>query len=208
MANPVASFGLRPWNHGNGGTPGRLNEYSLSTAYATSLFQGDLVKSSGTGVTGDGVGNIVIAAAGNQVLGVFWGVKYTATDGSFVFKKNWVASTAEKTGTVITALVFDDPNMLFVGQCVGTTVATDIGAWCDIDTSVAGSTTTGVSGQQLTTGQSTETTFKIRRLISARDGMPCRNAAGNPDFFAVGLNGLQIVQIIKHENNGIATTEV
>ena len=201
MANPNAPFGFRPWNQGSGGTPGRLNEYTLSTAYNTSLFDGDLVKT-------DGSGNLNIAAAGNQVVGVFHGVRYTASDGSFVFKKNWIASTPEKAGTVITALVYDDPQQLYVVQSVGSMTAADIGQFCDVDTSVAGSAATGTSGQQASATGGSETTFKIVDVIQARDGMPCRNAAGNPDFFASGTNALVVVRAVKHEHNGIAVTEV
>jgi len=201
MANADAPFGFRPWKHGSGGTGGRTNEYTLSTAYATSLFQGDLVKT-------DGSGNINIAAAGNQVIGVFAGVNYIAADGSVTFKKNWVASTAEQSGTVIKALVYDDPQQLFLVQSNGTMTAADIGLFCDVDTSAAGSATTGQSGQQTSTTASTETTFKIVDVIQARHGMPCRNAAGNQDVFAAGLNALVVVRAVKHENASIATTEV
>lgn len=201
MANPNAPFGFRPWNHGSGGTPGRLTEYTLSTAYNTALFQGDLVKT-------DGSGNINIAAAGNQVVGVFWGVKYVASDGSYVFKKNWVASTPEQSGSVIKALVFDDPQQLFVAQSVGSMTAADVGQFCDVDTSVSGNATTGQSAQQTSATGGSETTFKIVKVIAARDNLPCRNAAGNPDFYATGSNALVVVRAVKHENASVATAEV
>ena len=201
MANPNAPFGFRPWNHGSGGTPARLTEYTLSTAYNTALYDGDLVKT-------DGSGNLNIAAAGNQVVGVFHGVKYIASDGSVVFKKNWVASTAEQSGTTIKALVYDDPQQLFLAQSVGSMTAADVGQFCDVDTSTAGSALTGVSGQQTSATGGSETTFKIVKVIAARDGMPCRNAAGNPDFYATGTNALVVVRAVKHENASVATTEV
>src|SRR4051812_7421763 len=133
MANPDASFGFRPWKTGGGGIGGRLNTYTLASAYGTNLFYGDTVKTTGTGLGGKA--NIGISTSNtDQICGIFAGVKYTAADGSFVFKKNWVASTAEKTGTLIEALVWDDPAQLFVAQCDGTTVQTDIGAWCGVVT--------------------------------------------------------------------------
>ncbi len=209
MANPDAPFGFRPWTHGSGGTPGRLGEYTLSTAYNTSIFYGDLVKSGPAGITGDGASNIVVATGNtDQILGVFAGVKYTAADGSVVYKKNWTGSTAEKTGTVITALVYDDPDQLFIAQCDGTTVATDIGAWAGVVTTHAGDATTGYSRQEISTGQGSETTFKIVKLISARDQMPCRNAAGNQDVYQVGLNGLVVVKVLKHDMGAVASTEI
>jgi hypothetical protein len=201
MANPNASFGFRPWRHAAGGTPGRTREYILSTGYSTALYMGDLVKL-------DGSGNVNIAAAGDQVIGVFGGVNYIFTDGSVQYRRNWTASTTEKTGTLIRAIVYDDPMELFVVQSVGTTAAADIGAWVDVDTSVGGSSLTGISGQMISATGS-KATFRVYDVISAnRHAIPCRNAAGNPDLYDVGLNGLSVVKIMKHANLGIASTEV
>jgi hypothetical protein len=201
MANPDTPFGFRPYNHISGGVPGRLREYTLSTAYNTSLFKGDLVKT-------DGGGNLNIAAAGNQVVGVFWGVKYIAADGSVVHKNNWVASTAEKSGTTIVALVYDDPNMTFLVQSNGSMTAADIGQFCDVDTSATGDAATGWSRQQTSATGGSETTFKIVDVIGSRHKIPCRNAAGNQDFYATGTNALVVVKIMKHENGAVATAEV
>lgn len=205
MANPDASFGFRPYQ-AQSGTPGRVGKYSISSAYNTAIFQGDLVKLSGTGGYGRGFVNV---ATGNtdQITGSFAGCEYTATDGSVVRKNNWVASTATKSGTPIWAYVYDDPNQLFIAQCDGTTVVTDIGEFAGVVTTNAGNATTGISGQEVSTGQSSETTFKIVRLIDAADGMPCRNAAGNQDLYAVGANGLVVVKIMKHTNGSVATVE-
>lgn len=201
MANPNASFGFRPWRHGSGGTGGRLTEYPLSTAYNTNLFQGDLVLL-------DGSGNVNIAAADSQVVGVFWGVNYIASDGSVTFKRNWVASTAEQTGSIIKALVYDDPQQLFVAQSVGSMTAADIGQFCNVDTSVAGSALTGISGQMTSATGGSETTFKIVDVIGVRHQVPIRNAAGNQDVLTTGTNAQVVVRAIKHVHNGIATTEV
>lgn len=61
MANPNAPFSFRPW------ASARVHEYPLSTGYSMALYLGDLVKT-------DGSNNIVTAAAGDQVRGVFAGV--------------------------------------------------------------------------------------------------------------------------------------
>ena len=131
MANPNAPFSFRPWHHLSGGASARVHEYPLSTGYSTALYLGDLVKT-------DGSNNIVIAAAGDQVRGVFAGVKYIASDGSFVFKKNWVASTTEQSGSIIKALVWDDPNQAFLAQSVGSMTNADVGQFVNVDTSTAG----------------------------------------------------------------------
>jgi len=199
MANPDAPFGFRPYKHVSGGTGGRVNEYPISTAYNTSLFKGDLVNI-------DGSGNCVIAAAGGQAWGVFWGVKYIAADGSVTYKNSWTADTAEKSGTIIKALVMDDPNQLFLVQGNGSITRADIGTWVDIDTSASGDTSTGWSRQQIGAGGGD--TFSVVDVIDSRHQMPCRNAAGNQDFYTTGTNALAVVKIVKHGLSGIAVAEV
>jgi hypothetical protein len=201
MSNPNAPFGFRPYAHVSGGTPGRLREYTLSTAYNTALFKGDLVKT-------DGAGNLNIAAAGDQVVGVFWGVKYIASDGSVVHKNNWVASTSERAGTTILALVYDDPNMLFLAQSAGSMSGADIGQFCDVSTGTAGDATTGWSRQQTSATGGSESTFKIVDVIGARHQIPCRNVFGNQAFYITGTNALVVVKIAKHELGAIAVAEL
>jgi len=206
MANPDASFGFRPYQ-AQGGISGRVGKYSISSAYGTALFQGDTVKLSGTGGYGRGFVNISTTNT-DQIVGIFAGCEYVASDGSVVRKNNWVASTATKSGTPIWAYVYDDPNQLFIAQCDGTTVVTDIGTFCGVVTTNAGNATTGISGQEVSTGQGSETTMMIVRLIDAQDALPCRNAAGNQDVYAVGANGLVVVKIMKHQNGNVASAEV
>lgn len=201
MANPNAPFGFKPWRHVSGGTPGRLNEYTLPTAYNTALFKGDLVKTNGAGA-------LNIAAAGDQVVGVFWGVKYVAADGSVVHKNNWIASTAEKAGTTIVALVYDDPNMLFLAQSAGSMTSADIGQFCDVNTGTAGDAATGWSRQQTSATGGSESTFKIVDVVGPRHNIPCRNDVGNQDLYGTGTNALVVVKIAKHELGAIAVAEI
>ena len=110
MANADTPRGFWPIRHLSGGTI-RANKYTIASAYATNIFPGDVVKL----VAG---GGIEAAAAGNRLLGVFQGVKYTAADGSQVYAKYWPASTV---ATDIEATVYDDPNILFGAQSSGIT---------------------------------------------------------------------------------------
>lgn len=140
MANVNKPFGFRPVgktgsNYDNQG----LTQYKISNAYATNLFQGDAVTLSG--------GYLAIATAGNPVVGVFQGCYYVdPTTGKPTWKNYYPASTAQDG---IVALVNDDPNAEFVVQCSGIAAATCVGRNADLVTSVSGSTTTGVSGQQV-----------------------------------------------------------
>lgn len=140
MANRDAPRGFWPVRHMTGGTI-RLNEYQIEGGLAADIFTGDPVKTSpGTNK------RITVAAAGNAIVGIFAGCKYVNSLGEHVFSPNWVSGTAIKTGTVATALVYDDPNILFGIQCDGTFTQAMIGQLIDFNFDQAGNTSTGVSG--------------------------------------------------------------
>lgn len=116
-----APWGLKPWQYLNG-TPylGATREYPLASGYVTSLFTGDPVMPLADGTIG-------IGTAGNPCLGVFMGVKYTATDGSFQMRPMWTGATTVLTGTVPVALIADDPNLVFNMQEAATNTAVGTG---------------------------------------------------------------------------------
>lgn len=190
MANPDAPFGFKPYRHQNSGTPVRTNRYFIASEYASNIFSGDLVKQVADG-------SIELAGEGDVFVGVFAGVEYTATDGSIVFKRYWPASTAVKSGTNVTALVYDDPDTLFLVQATGTIAVADIGQLADMDNAQAGSTTTGQSGQAIVTGGA-EGGFRIVDVLDTWHKYPIRNAAGNQDFAAAGANAYVVVRPLEH----------
>lgn len=200
MANPDAPFGFMPWKHGGGGVGGRTNEYTLATAYGTSIFYGDLVKEVADG-------SIELAGEGEAFVGVFAGVNWIGADGSVHFSKMWTASTAEQSGTEIKALVFDDPNQLFLVQATGTIAEADKGQLADMDNAQAGNTTTGVSGQAIVTGGS-EGGFRIVDVLHNRHKYPIRLANGNQGFAQAGANAYCVVQPLEHQRGNSASTEV
>ncbi len=177
MANSDAPRGFRPAKH-TGGTPHRTTEYPIATAYATSIFSGDLVKL----VAG---GGIELAAAGDRVLGVFMGVQYAQANGEVIFSKSWTAGGTSATG--IKAMVIDDPNTVFAGQADGAVTADDVGQLADMIATHAGSALTGRSGQEVnsTTGTGTAQ-FRILGKTDAPDN----------DW---GANVELLVQIYEHE---------
>lgn len=197
MANADAPFGFRPAMNGAGGTPGRLTEYQIASAYATAIGFGDAVK-----LASDGT--IQLATAGDQIIGVFLGVKYTATDGSFVFKKNWVASTASLTGSTNTALVNDDPDAIYEVISDTSTTQTSVGQFANLVASAVDSN--GVSTMSVVHGGA-ETQFQITKLITDR---PVRNAAGNQGLSETGTFALVQVRPIIHQKRapGAVLTEV
>jgi hypothetical protein len=161
MANTNAPFGFKPVRHLAGGTI-RSNEYTINTSGTTgfndNIFCGDAVV-----LNADGT--IEIGAVANRVTGIFDGCQYVASDGSIVFSRNWVASTAVKTGTSITCWVYDDPNIVFEVQAT-TYAATDKGLIIDHVVGT-GNTSTGQSGSYADMGDTTVTSggFRVLGLV-------------------------------------------
>ena len=113
-------------------------------------------------------------------IGVFAGVSYTASDGSFVYSEYWPSGT---TATDIVAYVYDDPYTVFKVQSAGTPAQTNIGNCADV-VAGAGSTTTGQSGFEISGTMSNGTaSLKILGLYEAPD-----NAFGTNAIMEVLIN--------------------
>ena len=170
MANVDAAFGAKPVRHLTGGTI-RANEWKIigDGTSSTAIFTGDFVKLLGTGY-------IDAAAAGNRMLGVFAGCKYTDSSGNIVFKRYYPASTTTLGSGDITAYVYDDHNIVFSVQSAGSTVFADLG---NLGNHVAGtgSTTTGQSAHEIngTTGMGTAG-LRILGLYNEPKNAYCTNA--------------------------------
>ena len=180
MANLDAPSGARPFRHLSGGMI-RASEYKIASGTSSNIFTGDFVKLLATGY-------IDVASAGNRILGVFAGVKYTASDGEVVYKKYFPTGTTTLASSDVTAYVYDDPNITYRIQSAGSADFADIGNLAD-HVAGSGSTTTGQSGHEVsgTTGTGTAG-LRILRLID------------DPDNSA-GTNGELEVAIYEHELN-------
>ena len=165
MANLDAPSGARPFRHLSGGMI-RASEYKIASGTSSNIFTGDFVKLLATGY-------IDVASAGNRILGVFAGVKYTASDGEVVYKKYFPTGTTTLASADVTAYVYDDPNITYRIQSAGSADFADIGNLAD-HVAGSGSTTTGQSGHEVsgTTGTGTAG-LRILRLIDDPD-----NSAG------------------------------
>jgi len=160
MPNIDGAFGLRPSRHKNGACI-KTSEYSIGSTYGVNIFVGDVVDMTGTGT------NIAVAAGGNaDNIGVFAGCRYVNAQGEQVFSKYWPAST---TATDIVALVWDDPDIIFEGQC-DTLAAADVALLTDWDDG-AGSAVTGFSGRELvaSSGATTGQALRILQLVPRPD---------------------------------------
>ena len=180
MANLDAPAGAKPFRHLSGGMI-RASEYKIASGTSSDIFTGDFVKLLSTGY-------IDVASAGNRILGVFAGVKYTASDGEVVYKKYFPTGTTTLASGDVTAYVYDDPNITYRIQSAGSADFADIGNLAD-HVAGSGSVTTGQSGHEVsgTTGTGTAG-LRILRLID------------DPDNSA-GTNGELEVAIYEHELN-------
>jgi hypothetical protein len=160
----------------------RANEYSIASAYGTSIYHGDVVEMTGT------CKNVSKAAATNvDNIGVFAGCRYVNSAGQQIFSKYWPAST---TATDIVAFVYDDPNILFSVQCdslaeaaVGTLIDWNVGT---------GSTVTGYSGLYAV-GSSTATadqSLRVMGLLQSPDNAYGAYAKAEVSFAEHALKGV------------------
>ena len=138
MANVNSPYGLIPLRHMSGNAP-RANKYTITSGLAENIFTGDLCI-----LTADGVITPHTATEVNNI-GVFGGVSYTASDGSYVYSQYWPSGTV---ATDIIAYVYDDPYIVYRIQSAGTPAQTNIGNCADV-VAGTGSTTTGQSGFSL-----------------------------------------------------------
>lgn len=142
------------------GTPynGATNDYQIASGYPTNIFTDDPVIPLSDGTIGIGV-------AGSPCLGTFQGCKYTSTLGVYTFSPYWPASTTVQTGTTVTALIADDPNLVFsVQETNGSSAAGTPLALADRNLNInfavgSGNTATGKSTTSInnTTEQTTST---------------------------------------------------
>jgi hypothetical protein len=174
MANVDAAFGFVPIRHLSGNGYSRANKYTITSGLSEDIFTGDLVI-----ITADGVITPHTATEVNNI-GVFAGVSYTASDGSYVYTQYFPSGT---TGTDFIAYVYDDPYTVFKVQSAGTPAQTNIGNCADV-VAGTGSTITGQSGFELSGTMSNGTaTCKILGLYEGPE-----NAFGTNAIMEVLIN--------------------
>jgi hypothetical protein len=165
MSNSNAPFGFRPSNHVAGGTPARQSAYNIAYNYATAIYSGDLVRSTGTGRDIELVPDGTTA----RVLGVFAGCKFVDNNGEVKFLPYWPGTALSDTGAVVEAYVFDDPYTEFVAQ-ITTIAAADVGQAYEWQNGT-GSTRTGRSGGYVDRAQTGAPQIKIEGLAQEPDGI-------------------------------------
>jgi len=184
MANQDAAFGLKPVGKlGSNVNSEGTTEYSIASGASGNIFSGDPVKMANTGT-------ILVAAAGDQLLGVFRGCRYTNASGEVIYSAYWPDGTVSSDAV---AFVVDDPNALFEVQsaATGSVVQTVVGNNADI-VYAAGSTSDGQSGVEIS-GTTAATSAQLR--IVGFSGDPENNTLGTGSQSA---NVNMIVKINEH----------
>ena len=184
MANQDAAFGLKPLGKlGSNVNSEGTTEYSIASGASGNIFSGDPVKMANTGT-------ILVAAAGDQLLGVFRGCRYTNSSGEVIYSSYWPNGTVSSDAV---AFVVDDPNTLFEVQsaATGSVVQTVVGNNADI-VYTSGSTADGQSGVEIS-GTTAATSAQLR--IVGFSGDPENNTLGTGSQSA---NVNMIVKINEH----------
>lgn len=181
MANVDKAFGLRPLGNLSGTGSQKQYGYEIADNQAGAIFQGDLV------TLKDGYILQFNPASHTAAVGVFNGCFYTdPTTGKPTFS-NYYPGSVNITQGKITADVLDDPNQMFLIQNDGTSAATNYGLNADIVVGT-GSTTTGVSANELDTSSIATTAALNLKIIGLWD------VPNN----AVGANAVVVVKINEH----------
>jgi hypothetical protein len=160
MANVNRPNGLTPVRHLTGGI-NRVNSYTIAGNYATKIHSGTPVARTGTDR------NIQVAAVSGTVIGVFAGCVYQDVAGDVQFRPYWPAPGAVKTGTVVEAFVYDDPNTIFEVQAT-TLAAANVGQLAQLS-GVGGSDATGRSSTELNAAALTTGPLKIIGIAKRAD---------------------------------------
>lgn len=184
MANQDAAFGLKPVGKlGSNVNSEGTTEYSIASGASGNIFSGDPVKMANTGT-------ILVAAAGDQLLGVFRGCRYTNSSGEVIYSAYWPDGTVSSDAV---AFVVDDPNALFEVQsaATGSVVQTVVGNNADI-IYASGSTADGQSSVEIS-GTTAATSAQLR--IVGFSGDPENNTLGTGSQSA---NVNMIVKINEH----------
>lgn len=159
MTTTAAPFGFRPISHPSGTIRLEALTDGIASAYATAIYENTPIK----WVTG---GTITVAAAGENVLGVFTGVEFSSGGRRYI-QNYWPASQAFDTGSCI-ARYTKDKEIEYEAQGTGSFPQTAVGDCADLS-GTSGSTITGISSGALSTVQGASAQFQIQNLSQYPD---------------------------------------
>ncbi len=176
MSATAAPFGFVAVKHPSGQT--RAREYTIASGYAANIFQGDPVKlvTGGSIQLGTSDGTRTGTVDNVDLLGIFAGCIYTDATGKPNYSNYWPSG---QVATDIKAMVYDDPDTVFMVQANGPVAATAIGDQADWIGFAApgGSVATGRSDAALNStlvGAAANGQFRVEEFLRTPD-----NAAGD-----------------------------
>lgn len=152
---PVGVLGSRYNSHG-------ITHYPIASAYATSIFYGDVVLLATAGVVQKDTGTATLTP-----IGVFLGCSYTdPTTKQKTFSQFWTASTVAADAE---AYVCDDPFVVCQMQANASVAQTALGANAEI-VQTAGNTTIGLSRNTLNAATVNTTSTLPLRIVGFVNG--------------------------------------
>lgn len=126
-------------SQGMEGSTGNLNEFPIAPGNATKIFRGDLVQLNAGKI------EVTDGAAGDKVVGIFWGCKYVAADGSFEFRPMWDGVPGRKDILAHVAVMPAGSTMLVRGQPGAAYTDADVGTRKAADVTAVGDPLSGMS---------------------------------------------------------------
>ena len=143
-AQPNGPRGLSP-ARAQSGTPARANIYETAGNGSNKFYSGQPVKINTSGQL------VILAAAGDAIIGVVDGVEFVDVNGDIKFGPVWTAPGAVFAGTVVQVRVYDNSDELFNLFADADLSLNDVGAYFDFDTvaGTGGDDTTGRSSLSL-----------------------------------------------------------
>ena len=167
MANQDAAFGLRPLKTlGQQDDSTGMSSHKILPGDASVLYQGSLAVPTATGY-------VDIAGAGSTInVGVFWGTFYVdPTTLKPTYKNYYPGSVTPPSSGAIEAFVYDSPYQMFEVQSnnTGASAQADVFECADIANPTSGSTTNGVSGQELDDGDLSSAIAQLKVIGVSRD---------------------------------------
>lgn len=190
MANVNFPFGFLPKRRIDGGIVGRSGyDYTIADALAANIGYGNLVSRTGTGKN---ITNAIDGVGGATIVGVFLGCKYRDTRGNIQYSPNWVSATATFGSVGATAVVVDDPKVIFEAQMSADFQAVDSGQFAGLV--LASPSSLGFSTWQVNSADITGTLDSVKIL-----GLSTKSSRNGSVDNAYGTNAKVEVLLAFHE---------
>lgn len=151
-------FGLLPVGHQFGGDARYVElDNFITSGYASSIALGSPIKIVN--------GVVQIAAANEDILGVFAGCEYLRTGDSIKSTGYWPASTSYVTGSM-RVYAYTDPGIVYEIQASGPLAQTSVGQQADLNNPGTLNTVTGRSTARISTTLTTTTNTGQLRIVN------------------------------------------